>query len=55
MAQGRLLLEIGPTQSAAVTALLHAQGMINIRTMQDLDGRDRVICAEKPQDASICG
>ncbi|MES2434721.1 MAG: peptide chain release factor N(5)-glutamine methyltransferase [Pseudomonadota bacterium] len=55
MPQGRLLLEIGPTQSAAVTALLAAQGLINIRTLQDLDGRDRVICAEKPQDASICG
>ncbi len=52
MAQGRLLLEIGPTQSAAVTALLQAQGLINIRTLQDLDGRDRVIWAEKPQDSA---
>ena len=55
LAQGRLLLEIGPTQSAAVTALLHAQGLINIRTLADLDGRDRVICAEKPQDTDSCG
>lgn len=55
MPQGRLLLEIGPTQSAAVTALLAAQGLINLRTLPDLDGRDRVICAEKPQDGGICG
>ena len=55
MPQGRLLLEIGPTQSAAVTALLHAQGLINIRTLADLDGRDRVICAQKPQDVDSSG
>ena len=55
MPQGRLLLEIGPSQSAAVTALLHAQGLINILTLQDLDGRDRVICAQKPQDTDSCG
>ncbi|MEO5614748.1 MAG: peptide chain release factor N(5)-glutamine methyltransferase [Cypionkella sp.] len=55
MPSGRLLLEIGPTQSAAVTALLHAQGLINIRTLADLDGRDRVICAQKSQDTGSCG
>ena len=53
--QGRLLLEIGPTQSTAVTALLAAQGLISIRTLQDLDGRDRVICAQKPQDPDFRG
>jgi len=47
-AGGRLLLEIGPTQAAAVSALLSAQGLLNIRTLNDLDGRDRVIVAEKP-------
>ena len=55
LAQGRLLLEIGPSQSAAVTALLAAQGLINIRTLADLDGRDRVICAQKSQDPASCG
>ncbi len=55
MPAGRLLLEIGPTQSAAVTALLQAEGLINLRTLQDLDGRDRVICAQKSQDPNSCG
>lgn len=55
MRGGRLLLEIGPSQSAAVTALLAAQGLINLRTLQDLDGRDRVVCAQKPQDTDNCG
>ncbi len=55
MPQGRLLLEIGPSQSAAVTALLAAQDLINIRTLQDLDGRDRVVCAQKSQNPASCG
>jgi release factor glutamine methyltransferase len=45
---GRLLLEIGPTQGQAVTALLAAQGLTNITVRPDMDGRDRVVCAEKP-------
>lgn len=45
---GRLLVEIGPTQADAVAALLAAQGLIRIVTLPDLDGRDRVIQAEKP-------
>lgn len=45
---GRLLLEIGPTQGAAVTALLAAQGLQNLRILTDLDGRNRVVCAVKP-------
>ena len=45
---GRILLEIGPTQGAAVTGLLVAQGLENIRILPDLDGRDRVVCANKP-------
>lgn len=44
---GRLLLEIGPTQSAAVSALLAEQNFCAIEVLQDLDGRDRVISAEK--------
>lgn len=43
---GRLLLEIGPTQGAAVAALLQAQGLTEIRILPDLDGRDRVVAAK---------
>ena len=52
---GRLLLEIGPTQGAAVSALLASQGLENIRILPDLDGRDRVVCAQKPGDPDSCG
>ncbi|MEY4697162.1 MAG: peptide chain release factor N(5)-glutamine methyltransferase [Pseudomonadota bacterium] len=45
---GRLLLEIGPTQGAAVQDLLARQGFAQIRILQDLDGRDRVVEAVKP-------
>lgn len=55
MSGGRLLLEIGPTQGAAVTALLAAQGLHNIRILQDFDGRDRVVAAQKPDDPDSCG
>ena len=55
MEGGRLLLEIGPTQAGPVSALLAAQGLQNIRILQDLDGRDRVVCAEKPADPQSCG
>ncbi len=49
LAGGRILLEIGPTQAAAVTAFLAAQGLGDICVLPDLDGRDRVVCATKPQ------
>jgi release factor glutamine methyltransferase len=49
MAGGRILLEIGPTQGAAVSALLQAQGLENITVLPDFDGRDRVVCATKPK------
>ncbi|GAA6199049.1 peptide chain release factor N(5)-glutamine methyltransferase [Aquicoccus sp. SU-CL01552] len=42
---GRLLVEIGPTQAAAVCAILSAVGLSDIGVVQDLDGRDRVVCA----------
>jgi len=42
---GRILLEIGPTQAASVSALLTAQGFAEVCTIPDLDGRDRVISA----------
>ena len=48
MPGGRILLEIGPTQGVAVCALLKKQGLTGLRVLPDLDGRDRVVCAEKP-------
>ena len=42
---GRLLLEIGPTQARAVGDLCRAAGLVDLRTLTDLDGRDRVIAA----------
>ncbi|MBL4928043.1 peptide chain release factor N(5)-glutamine methyltransferase [Fuscibacter oryzae] len=55
MPGGRLLLEIGPTQGAAVLALLAAQGFQGLRILPDLDGRDRVVVAAAPGDAGHCG
>ncbi|WP_322865594.1 peptide chain release factor N(5)-glutamine methyltransferase [Aquicoccus sp. G2-2] len=47
---GRLMVEIGPTQASAVCAIFAAAGLENIRVHPDLDGRDRVICGQFPQD-----
>jgi release factor glutamine methyltransferase len=47
-ALGRLMVEIGPTQGAAVAALFAAQGLTDIRILPDLDGRDRVVIARQP-------
>lgn len=46
---GRLLVEIGPTQGAAVAALFDAAGLSETRVIPDLDGRDRVVFARMPQ------
>lgn len=48
--EGRILLEIGPTQGQAVAGLLAAAGFGAIRILPDLDGRDRVVAARAPQD-----
>lgn len=45
---GRLMVEIGPTQAAAVTGLFAEQGLIDITLRRDLDGRDRVVASVKP-------
>jgi len=42
---GRLLVEIGPSQAAAVATILERAGLAEITVVQDLDGRDRVVCA----------
>jgi release factor glutamine methyltransferase len=43
--EGRLVLEIGPTQAAAVVALLQAAGLTRTAVLPDFDGRDRVVIA----------
>ena len=45
---GRLIVEIGPTQAQAVCALFTKAGLENCVVHPDLDGRDRVVSAEKP-------
>ncbi|PTX53222.1 [protein release factor]-glutamine N5-methyltransferase [Gemmobacter caeni] len=47
--QGRLLVEIGPTQGAAVAALFTAAGLAQARILADLDNRHRVVSAIAPQ------
>lgn len=41
--EGRLMVEIGPTQAAAVSRLFIAAGLSDVTTFPDLDGRDRVV------------
>ncbi|MFV1593593.1 peptide chain release factor N(5)-glutamine methyltransferase [Phaeobacter sp. JH20_36] len=43
-AGGRVFLEIGPTQGAAVSDLLLSAGLKEVRILPDMDGRDRVVC-----------
>ena len=40
---GAFLLEIGPTQAAAVTALLEVAGLRVEEVLRDMDGRDRAV------------
>ena len=47
--QGRLLAEIGWQQGCEVIELFSNSGWTNLRLIQDIDGRDRVIHAEKSQ------
>ena len=55
MPGGRLMVEIGPTQGAAVASLFAAQGLLDIAILPDLDGRDRVVQARKASDDTGCG
>ena len=41
--KGRLLLEIGPTQGAAVANLCAQAGLHHVEILPDMDGRDRVV------------
>ena len=46
---GRIMVEIGPTQGAAVMALFSENGLIGARVIPDLDGRDRVVVAQRSE------
>ncbi|MGI9395319.1 MAG: peptide chain release factor N(5)-glutamine methyltransferase [Boseongicola sp.] len=42
---GRVLVEIGPTQASAVSAIFRSVGLSEICVHTDIDGRDRVVSA----------
>lgn len=46
MPGGWLMVEIGPTQGAAVCAVFQAAGLETVSIRPDLDGRDRVVLAQ---------
>jgi release factor glutamine methyltransferase len=46
--QGRLIVEIGPTQGRTVADLFAAAGLTDLRILPDFDGRDRVVTARAP-------
>jgi release factor glutamine methyltransferase len=52
---GRVLLEVGPTQAAAVAALLHRAGLGDIAVLPDMDGRERVVVARRGENATESG
>lgn len=45
---GRFLCEIGPSQGAAVSALIRDAGLVDLAVHRDWDGRDRVVFGRKP-------
>lgn len=45
VAGGRLIVEIGPTQAKAVSAMMADAGFADIHVTLDIDGRDRVVAA----------
>ncbi len=46
--QGRVLAEMGWQQGAAIRAIFIEAGWAEVAILPDLDGRDRVICAQNP-------
>jgi release factor glutamine methyltransferase len=46
---GRLLVEIGPAQGMAVSSLFAQAGLERVVVHPDLDGRDRVVAARRPE------
>ncbi|MEH6647401.1 peptide chain release factor N(5)-glutamine methyltransferase [Sulfitobacter sp.] len=47
-AQGHVMVEIGWQQGADVRTIFSAAGWANVVILPDLDGRDRVVCAQNP-------
>lgn len=45
---GRLMVEIGAGQGAAVSTLFKAANLENVRILDDLNGKNRVVSGEKP-------
>ncbi|MFH5774015.1 peptide chain release factor N(5)-glutamine methyltransferase [Paracoccus sp. NGMCC 1.201697] len=45
--QGRLMVEIGPSQGNAVAELMRRAGLADVTVCRDLDGRDRVVWGRK--------
>ena len=45
---GRIGVEIGPSQGAAVARMCAAAGLADVQIFPDFDGRDRVVMAVKP-------
>ncbi len=46
---GRVLVETGPTQGAAVAVLMRKAGLQSVDVLPDMDGRDRVVLARAAQ------
>ncbi|MDU8910498.1 peptide chain release factor N(5)-glutamine methyltransferase [Aestuariicoccus sp. MJ-SS9] len=46
--EGRLLVEIGASQGAEVSAMMRDAGLRQVTVIQDLDGRDRVVLGRHP-------
>lgn len=46
--EGRLLVEIGPTQANAVSEFIRQAGLESVAVFPDLDGRDRVVSGRAP-------
>lgn len=46
-AGGRLMVEIGPTQGQAVVEMFARSGLVDLRILPDLDGRDRVVIGRR--------
>ncbi len=49
---GRLLFEIGDEQGKAVSEMMAARGFSDVRVIQDLSGRDRVVRGTWPKDCT---
>ena len=45
---GRLMAEVGAGQAGAVSALWAQAGLVRIRALRDLDGRERVVAGDNP-------